>query len=225
MIDILYMKSKILLIICMSSVSFCIHAQSFNTIKFYKQVPKIKLSVVQQLDTLSQELNITDTLSDIKTRETLHLDYQRNTALPLHKIIINDYYGYRMHPIHGVKKFHAGIDLDSKRDTVYAMFDAVVKKTQYSPTLGNYIELIHSNELSSIYAHLSRIFVASADYIRAGDPIGITGSTGLSTGDHLHLTIKQKDRSVNPEPVLKYLIDSELNYWAMDVVKSSLTKK
>jgi len=105
------------------------------------------------------------------------------------------------------------------------MFNAVVKKTQYSPTLGNYIELIHTNELSSIYAHLSQIFVASADYIKAGEPIGITGSTGLSTGDHLHLTIKQKDRSVNPEPVLKYLIDSELNYWAIDVVKSSLTRK
>lgn len=210
----------------MSSVSFCIHAQSFNTIKFYKQVPKVKMSVIQQLDTLSQELNVTDTLSDIKTQETLHLDYnQRNTSLPLRRIKINDYYGYRIHPVYKVEKFHAGIDLESESDTVYAMFDAVVKKAQYSPTLGNHIELIHSNELSSIYAHLSRTFVLAADYVRAGEPIGITGSTGVATGDHLHLTIKQKDRSVNPEPVLKYLIDSELNYWAIDVVKSSLTKK
>lgn len=216
---------KILLIICISVIPFSISAQSFNTIKYYKALPKVKTTVVQQLDTLSKELNVIDTISDSKAEEFLQIAYQRNTSLPLRRIKINGKYGYRIHPIFGIKKFHAGIDLASKRDTVYAMFDSVVLKAEYSSGLGVHIELVHSNELTSIYGHLSSVFVMAGDYVNAGQPLGITGSSGISTGDHLHLTIKQKNRSVNPEPVLKYLIDSELNYWAMDLVRASLSKQ
>lgn len=209
----------------MCVVPFSIKAQSFNTIRHYKALPKVKVTVVQQLDTLSKELNVIDTLSDSKAEEILHLDYNRNTALPLRRISIRDKYGYRNHPILGVMKFHAGIDLTSRRDTVYAMFDSYVQRAGFSSGLGMHIELAHGNELTSIYGHLSRCFVRAGEFVSAGEPIGITGSTGLSTGDHLHLTIKQKNRSVNPEPVLKYLIESELNYWAMDIVNSSVSKK
>lgn len=219
------MRSKLLLIACMSTVPFCINAQSFNTIKYNKSFPKVKLTISQQLINLSQELNVSDTLSDSKAEEILQLAYQRNTSLPLKRIKINGKYGYRLHPIFGVMKFHAGIDLASRRDTVYAMFDSFVLKAANSTGLGTHIELIHSNELSSIYGHLSSTFVTAGQYVNAGESLGITGSTGTSTGDHLHLTIKQKNKSVNPEPVLKYLIDSELNYWAIDIVNSSVSKQ
>jgi murein DD-endopeptidase MepM/ murein hydrolase activator NlpD len=216
---------NIILTFCIFIAPFAINGQSFNTVTYTRSLPKVELSVAKQLDSISQELNIIDTLSGATAQEYLKVEDQRNTAMPLKTIKINDSYGYRIHPIFGTKMFHAGIDLASRRDTVYAMFDSVVFKEAVSLGLGLHIELAHSEGLTSIYGHLSKVFVYKGDLIKAGEPIGITGSTGTATGDHLHLSIKKENRSINPGPVLKYVIESELTYWAMGVVKTSVSRK
>lgn len=108
-------------------------------------------------------------------------------------------YGYRFHPILKRWRFHAGVDLASNADTVYSMLSGKIKDSGYSSTLGYYVRTEHSDgKLEVLYAHLSEYYYLKGDSLSAGEPIGITGSTGLSTGDHLHLGVYKEGRHVDP---------------------------
>lgn len=122
-------------------------------------------------------------------------------TLPLHHLTLNSGFGFRVHPVTGQWAFHAGIDLRARNDTVFAIMDGIVQKAAYDDILGIYIRLNHGR-IQSLYGHLSRIFVASADSVFAGQPIAITGATGRVTGAHLHFAISFDSRPVHP---LKFL--------------------
>lgn len=168
---------------------------------------------------IHKEKSLDDTVMVI-SKEVFRLVYQRNTSLPLHKIRITSAYGYRSHPILGSHGFHSGIDLAASRDTVFAIFDGTVVQASYDNNLGLNVQLHHTREISSIYGHMSRLLTVSGQAVSSGQAIGISGSTGRSTGEHLHFTVKMNNRTVDPVLVLQYLIDSELNYDAMDVINS-----
>lgn len=92
-----------------------------------------------------------------------------------------------------------------------AIMPGKVKKVAYSRGLGNYIEVEHG-EFISIYGHLAFVMVREGLNIKAGSVIGITGSTGRSTGDHLHFAIKYKGKVINPTPFLDLIYHTlELN--------------
>jgi len=118
-------------------------------------------------------------------------------ALPLRHLAVSSSFGYRLHPIYGRVIFHEGIDLRANADTVFAVFDGVVMRSGYQNGLGLSVCMAHDKWQAS-YGHLSQVFVVAGDSLSAGSPIGITGNTGLSTGEHLHFAISRNGIFVDP---------------------------
>ena len=126
-------------------------------------------------------------------------------SLPLDTIFVTSGYGPRTPPIKGASSNHKGIDLRARNSVVYAIMAGRIKKTGRNKTLGNYI-IIQHGDFISIYGHLSSVLVTSKQFITAGQIIGITGNTGISTGEHLHFAMKYKDAFIDPEPFVRLTI-------------------
>lgn len=111
-------------------------------------------------------------------------------------------YGYR--PRFG--RMHKGIDLALKsNDTVYAAFNGKVRLTNYEAKgYGNYVILRHPNKLETVYGHLNKILVKPDQTVKAGDPIGLGGSTGRSTGPHLHFETRYMGYAINPSAIFDF---------------------
>jgi murein DD-endopeptidase MepM/ murein hydrolase activator NlpD len=106
-------------------------------------------------------------------------------------------FGWRIHPLLGIRKFHAGIDLAANHDRVFCIMAGVVHATGYNDLLGNYIIVDHGG-MRSIYCHLSIIMVEPGENVSAGTTIAITGLTGRVTGEHLHLAIRIDGHYLDP---------------------------
>ncbi len=153
-----------------------------------------------------KEKNITN--SDSISHKT-YVDKNPRFHSPIDEDLrITSPYGYRIDPISKKKRFHSGVDIRTKESTLYSMFPGIVKKVGYKKRgLGNFIVIDHGN-FETIYGHLSIIFLKKKDKVTAGSKIGISGSTGRATGDHLHLILKYRGKKVNPLPLL-HLIEKE----------------
>jgi murein DD-endopeptidase MepM/ murein hydrolase activator NlpD len=115
-------------------------------------------------------------------------------------------FGYRSDPFTGRSVFHAGIDLAGRTgDPVYAAGDGTVEEQGFDRSRGNYIVLNHRNGLKSVYMHLKRADVEEGDDVARGETIGSLGSTGRSTGPHLHFEIMLDDETVNPTRYLRLI--------------------
>lgn len=102
-------------------------------------------------------------------------------------------------------KFHYGADLKlSVGDPVYSIFDGVVRIAQWSSSYGYVVVVRHYNGLETIYAHFSKLLVIPGMSIRAGEPIGLGGSTGRSTGPHLHFEVRYKGVAFNPDKIIDF---------------------
>lgn len=111
-------------------------------------------------------------------------------------------YGYR-------RKFgrmHKGIDLKIQRnDTIYAAFDGKVRLTAYERKgYGNYVILRHPNGLETVYGHLNKALVKEDQVVQAGEPIALGGSTGRSTGPHLHFETRFMGYAINPAAIFDF---------------------
>ncbi|MCM1101270.1 MAG: peptidoglycan DD-metalloendopeptidase family protein [Clostridium sp.] len=112
---------------------------------------------------------------------------------------VSDEYGMRIHPTLGVEQFHNGVDLASPKGTaIYAAYDGKVVAATYSATMGNYIMLDHGDELYTIYMHASALYVEKGDIVVRGETIAAVGSTGRSTGNHLHFSVRKNGAYVSP---------------------------
>lgn len=108
-------------------------------------------------------------------------------------------YGWRVHPITGKNSFHNGIDLAGPQGTpIYAARSGTVTTATYSGAYGYYVTINHGDGYSSLYAHMTHYVVGSGQYVSQGQVIGYMGSTGWSTGPHLHYTIYYNGNTVNP---------------------------
>lgn len=113
-------------------------------------------------------------------------------------------FGTRSDPFRGRAAMHAGIDLAGPTGTpIYAAADATVSFAGVRGGYGNFIELGHGAGIATRYAHLSRIMVGNGERVRRGQLIGLMGSTGRSTGPHLHYEVRIDGRAVNPLPFLQ----------------------
>ena len=147
-----------------------------------------------------------DTLSIEKDKQNLNNSQGSNLKLPLKKLYVTSHYGVRFHPIDNEYKFHRGVDLKAKQDTVFAIYGGEIVESGYSASLGNFVK-ISFNEFITIYGHLSQYFVKAGQIVKSGAKIGITGSTGKSTGEHLHLTIKTPDGGyIDPSLLLEKIV-------------------
>jgi murein DD-endopeptidase MepM/ murein hydrolase activator NlpD len=118
---------------------------------------------------------------------------------PLLNFRITSGYGMRASPINGRMQHHPGIDLAAPAGTeIHAAADGVVEKTGYDGVLGNFVRISHRGNWTTLYGHMQRIGTEPGARVRAGSPIGWVGSTGLSTGPHLHFEMWQGDRSQDP---------------------------
>ncbi|PNU01831.1 hypothetical protein A8V01_11600 [Novosphingobium guangzhouense] len=118
---------------------------------------------------------------------------------PVASTRITSPYGGRRHPILGYVRFHAGIDFGSPYGApIYAVADGVVTFAGRHGGHGNYVRLQHGGGLGTGYGHMSRIAVRNGTRVRAGQVIGYVGSTGLSTGPHLHFEAYRGGRTINP---------------------------
>ena len=115
-------------------------------------------------------------------------------------------YGMKADPFTGYKQFHSGIDIANRTGTpIYATADGVVTSACYlSSGLGSQVTINHGYNYVTQYGHMSKINVRRGQTIRRGDVIGLIGSTGYSTGPHLHYEVHRNGRSVNP---LEYILN------------------
>lgn len=112
---------------------------------------------------------------------------------------ISDDYGWRTHPTLGVQQFHNGVDMASPSGSpILAAADGVVVAASYNATMGNYVMIDHGGGLFTIYMHASALFVSSGNVVSAGDEIAAVGSTGRSTGPHLHFGVRLNGSYVSP---------------------------
>lgn len=146
----------------------------------------------------------TDILASADIDKKRWIDRYLSVCYPLRHIRINSPYGYRKDPFTGKKRFHGGLDLHARGDEVLAMMEGVVVKVGQDKTSGKYVTLQHGAYTVS-YCHLSKILAVKGAGVRPRDVVGITGSTGRSTGEHLHITCKLDGKSVNPSVILDYI--------------------
>jgi murein DD-endopeptidase MepM/ murein hydrolase activator NlpD len=108
-------------------------------------------------------------------------------------------YGYRTDPFQGRRKNHKGLDIAGPIGTpIYATADGTIGRAQWVSGYGKYIEVEHGNAIQTRYGHLSALNVTSGQRVKQGDIIGFMGSTGRSTGSHLHYEVRIAGEPVNP---------------------------
>ena len=112
-------------------------------------------------------------------------------------------YGWRIHPIWGDRRFHYGVDLAASQGTpIYAIAAGTVTTATYGDANGYYVSISHGNGYGSVYCHMTNYIVSVGDSVSQGQVIGYVGSTGWSTGPHLHFELHQNGTALNPAEYL-----------------------
>ena len=118
---------------------------------------------------------------------------------PLRQYRVTSRYGMREDPFNGRMSMHQGIDLAAPEGTeVFAVADGVVTAADFDPVYGNYIIIKHKNNWTSLYGHLQSIETVLRTDVKSGNLIGRVGSTGQSTGPHLHFELRQDGKAFDP---------------------------
>lgn len=163
-------------------------------------------------DTISDMIDTLGSSMDQAIKE----DQERQAALdgypsswPTTSKRVTSSYGYRKDPFTGKTAFHAGIDIQGKQgDLVLSAADGVVGETGTDSSMGHYIVVDHYGDLQTVYMHLKQIDVKEGDSVKRSERIGLVGSSGRSTGPHLHFQILQKSETVNPIKFLALVKES-----------------
>ncbi len=131
------------------------------------------------------------------------MDVSVPSRMPLEGMQLTSSYGMRNHPVLGGRRQHNGVDLAAPTGTpVYATADGRVGMAQWYSSYGNYVQIEHGGQLQTRYAHLSSYTVQPGTSVRKGDLIGYVGSTGRSTGPHLHYEVRVAGEAVDPTPYM-----------------------
>ncbi len=162
-------------------------AKTKQDIDYYEDIKKEKYEELQKYIIQSQALN-------------RNLRYSGGRLLwPTTSNLITSYFGYRVHPIYRTTRFHSGIDIGAPYGApIYAAESGKVILASYYDGYGNCIIIDHGDGVSTLYAHCSSIIVKVGQYVSKGQIIGYVGSTGNSTGPHLHFEVRINGNPVNP---------------------------
>lgn len=126
------------------------------------------------------------------------------SMMPVATTRMSSGYGMRVHPVLGGRRAHKGIDLPAATGTpIRATADGTVGMADWFGGYGLYVQLEHGGNLETRYGHMSRIAVAAGQTVRKGDVIGYVGTTGRSTGPHLHYEVRVNGEAVNPLPYMQ----------------------
>ena len=123
--------------------------------------------------------------------------------VPTQNYRITSPYGMRIHPVYGYPKMHTGVDLAAPFNTpIYASRAGVVVWAGWGSTGGWWVKVDHGDGFATTYLHMTRYIVKIGDFVEAGQVLGYMGSTGVSTGSHLHFGVMKDGKWVDP---LKYI--------------------
>lgn len=167
-----------------------------------------KNGVIMKSELVSEEI-INEAIDEIVVIGAKNVSYYGNTtywAWPTSKPFrFSSMYGYRRDPVTGAAgSMHRGVDIvGTKVDNIYAIQSGTVVASGYSSSMGNHVDIDHGNGYTSIYMHLRSRLVDKGDKVDKGQLIGMMGSTGKSTGKHLHLAIKKNGQYMNPMLIYK----------------------
>lgn len=202
-----------ILLLMMTGVSLCITPAKaqFNTVAVtptrYK-MEVLDMGLDQAEPASESEISVQEVSTGIPVSADMDkkkwMDRYLSVSYPLRYIKVTSPYGYRKDPFTGKSKFHGGLDLRARGDKVMAMMEGVVVKVGQDKTSGKYVTLRHGSYTVS-YCHLSKVFVGKGATVRPRDVVGVSGSTGRSTGEHLHITCKLNGKSIDPLLVLDYI--------------------
>lgn len=152
----------------------------------------------------SKKINIYD-FDPKDFKDTVHVKlydpfFGSNWNIPLKETRINSEFGFRRY------RWHHGIDLNlNTGDPVYNTFDGIIRMRSYDRNgYGYYVLVRHRNGLETLYGHLSKILVEIGQEVKAGEVLGLGGSTGRSTGPHLHYEIRYQGLSINPTEIFDF---------------------
>jgi murein DD-endopeptidase MepM/ murein hydrolase activator NlpD len=168
-------------------------------------LPEQKMSengLDQQLDRLSHVVN--DRGDKLQALETMLLQNQLSRKLlpsipPVHTGYYSSNFGWRIDPFTGANAMHEGVDFVADVGTpIYASAGGVVDYAGLDAAYGNMVEIDHGNDIVTRYAHASKLFVKVGQVVRRGEKIAEVGSTGRSTGNHLHFEVRYKGIAQNP---------------------------
>jgi murein DD-endopeptidase MepM/ murein hydrolase activator NlpD len=135
---------------------------------------------------------------------------------------ITSYFGYRYHPILHFTRFHAGVDIGaSSGSPIVAAGDGQVVSAGWSGGYGREVEIAHGGGIVSLYGHMSEIVAQQGSFVRRGQLIGYVGSSGLSTGPHVHFEVRQGGQPVNPLAV-RFVSAPVVDTHLADAVKARL---
>ena len=152
-----------------------------------------------------EDIRILDALQDANFRP---VTVSQPAVTPVQGAVTSGF-GIRTNPITGKQGWHTGLDIAAPTGTpIAAAYGGTVAETGQTSGRGNYIRLRHSDTLETMYCHLSQIDVEEGNEIQAGDSIGLVGSTGMSTGPHLHFEVWIDGVRCNPVYVLDGLGDA-----------------
>jgi murein DD-endopeptidase MepM/ murein hydrolase activator NlpD len=167
--------------------------------------PKNKMSengLNEQLDRLGHVIN--DRSDKLQALETLLLQNQLSRKLlpsipPVHTGYYSSNFGWRIDPFTGANALHEGVDFVADAGTpIYASAGGVVDYAGLDASYGNMVEIDHGNDIVTRYAHASKVLVKVGQVVRRGQEIAEVGSTGRSTGNHLHFEVRYKGIAQNP---------------------------
>lgn len=119
--------------------------------------------------------------------------------------MISSEFGMRFHPVLGRNKFHNGIDIRLRFEPIRSILLGKIKVTGYNKISGYYIIVEHLHDLTTSYAHLSKIECSVGDIVLPGQEIGISGSSGRTTGPHLHFVLKFQGKAINPMVLMEMI--------------------
>lgn len=188
-----------------------------------------KDSVYQVVGDLITDLNLSDKSNDVTASEYI-LDgkggertnvavktvpynatladviYTGSITFPVTESRNTSMFGFRTNPITGLREFHNAIDIAAVTGTpILAVANGVVERSGYDSSLGNFIVIDHSNGFKTKYGHCSELLIKAGDFVKEGDVIAKVGSTGDSTGPHLHFAASKNGVYFNPQHLYSYV--------------------
>ncbi len=158
---------------------------------------------INSLNTTSDGLHMV--LADLQKNQPDWIPGDVETSNPIPGYKIGSQFGPRLHPILGITRLHAGGDMGAPSGTpIHAAADGTVVIASVRGGYGNAVVIDHGNSLGTVYAHQSRLTVTPGQVVKRGDVIGYVGSTGLSTGPHLHFETRVKGLPIDPKGVVDF---------------------
>ena len=159
------------------------------------QFAEVLTELDSQLQSRNEQLNV---LQDVLLSKLLQQE-SRPVGRPIKKGWISSYYGMRTDPFTGKMEMHKGMDFASKAGTeIQAVASGIVTWSGKRYGYGNLVEINHGNGYTTRYGHNAELLVEIGDAVQKGDPISLMGSTGRSTGPHVHFEVLKNDRQVDP---------------------------